>query len=71
MERLLNFVYQYRALFTFLVLEIFCAWLIVEGRLYAPPVINNAEAHKRRKNIVPFVFESKNMSSKQRYNWRI
>lgn len=34
MERLLNFVYQYRALFTFLVLEIFCAWLIVENNQY-------------------------------------
>jgi len=34
MERLLNFVYQYRALFTFLVLEIFCTWLIVENNQY-------------------------------------
>jgi rod shape-determining protein MreC len=34
MERLLNFVYQYRALFTFLVLEITCAWLIVENNQY-------------------------------------
>ncbi|HMI66091.1 MAG TPA: rod shape-determining protein MreC, partial [Cyclobacteriaceae bacterium] len=28
---LLNFVYAYRALFTFLALEFFCAWLIVEN----------------------------------------
>jgi len=34
MERLLNFVYQYRALFTFLALEIICAWLIVENNQY-------------------------------------
>ena len=34
MERLLNFVYQYRALFTFLALEIFCAWLLVENNQY-------------------------------------
>ena len=34
MERLLNFVYQYRALFTFLALEIFCAWLIVKNNQY-------------------------------------
>jgi rod shape-determining protein MreC len=34
MERLLNFVYAYRALFTFLALEFFCAWLIVENNQY-------------------------------------
>ena len=34
MERLFNFVYQYRAFFTFLVLELFCAWLIVENNQY-------------------------------------
>ena len=31
MERLFNFVYEYRAIFTFLVLEIFCFWLIVQN----------------------------------------
>lgn len=34
MERLLLFVYQYRAFFTFLVLELFCGWLIVENNAY-------------------------------------
>jgi rod shape-determining protein MreC len=34
MERLLNFVYQYRAFFTFLVLQIFCAWMIIENNQY-------------------------------------
>jgi rod shape-determining protein MreC len=34
MERLLNFVYNYRAFFTFLFLELFCAWLIVENNQY-------------------------------------
>ncbi len=34
MERLILFVYQYRAFFTFLVLEILCAWLIVENNAY-------------------------------------
>jgi rod shape-determining protein MreC len=34
MERLLNFVYQYRAFFTFLVLQLFCGWLIVENNQY-------------------------------------
>lgn len=34
MERLIFFVYQNRAFFTFLVLEFFCAWLIVENNAY-------------------------------------
>src|SRR5271154_1226159 len=29
MERLFNFVYEYRAFFSFLALEVFCAWLII------------------------------------------
>jgi len=34
MERLINFVYEYRAFFTFLFLEILCAWLIIENNQY-------------------------------------
>lgn len=34
MERLILFVYQNRAFFTFLLLEIFCAWLIVQNNAY-------------------------------------
>jgi len=34
MERLILFVYQNRAFFTFLVLEISCAWLVVENNAY-------------------------------------
>ncbi len=34
MERLYLFVYQYRAFFTFVVLEVFCFWLIVENNQY-------------------------------------
>jgi rod shape-determining protein MreC len=34
MERLFLFIYQYRAFFTFLVLEVFCFWLIVENNQY-------------------------------------
>jgi len=34
MERLILFVFQNRAFFTFLVFEIFCAWLIVENNAY-------------------------------------
>ncbi|HRI78143.1 MAG TPA: rod shape-determining protein MreC [Cyclobacteriaceae bacterium] len=34
MQRLLNFFYEYRAFFTFLLLEVFCAWLLVENNQY-------------------------------------
>lgn len=34
MLRLINFLYNYRAFFTFLSLEIFCAWLWVENSQY-------------------------------------
>ena len=34
MERLFYFVYQYRAFFTFLLLELFCGWLIVQNNQY-------------------------------------
>src|SRR5690606_24591956 len=34
MQRLFLFLYQYRAFFTFLILEIICAWLIIENNAY-------------------------------------
>lgn len=34
MERLFNFIYEYRAFFTFLVLELVCAWLIIENNQF-------------------------------------
>lgn len=34
MERLFKFVYKYRAFFTFLLLQLFCAWLVVENNQY-------------------------------------
>lgn len=34
MDRLLHFLFQYRAFFTFLFLELFCAWLIVQNNQY-------------------------------------
>lgn len=34
MERLFLFFYQYRAFFTFLILEVTCAWLIIENNQY-------------------------------------
>ena len=34
MERLFYFFYQYRAFFTFLILEVVCAWMIIENNQY-------------------------------------
>jgi rod shape-determining protein MreC len=34
MDRLLHFIFQYRAFFTFLFLELFCAWLVVQNNQY-------------------------------------
>jgi rod shape-determining protein MreC len=34
MERLFLFIYQYRAFFTFVFLELFCFWLVVENNQY-------------------------------------
>src|SRR5688500_19727478 len=34
MQRLFLFFYQYRAFFTFLILELICAWLIVANNPY-------------------------------------
>src|SRR5688572_24179484 len=34
MERLFIFLYTYRAFFTFLILEVICAWLIIENNQY-------------------------------------
>jgi len=34
MERLLKFIYEYRAFFTFLFLELTCAWLIIENNRF-------------------------------------
>ncbi|MFM8914345.1 MAG: rod shape-determining protein MreC [Flammeovirgaceae bacterium] len=34
MERLFRFIYQYRAFFTFLLLEVFCVWMVIENNQY-------------------------------------
>ncbi|MFM7486646.1 MAG: rod shape-determining protein MreC [Cytophagales bacterium] len=34
MERLFRFIYQYRAFFTFLLLEFFCVWMVIENNQY-------------------------------------
>ncbi len=34
MQRLVNFFYEYRAFFTFLIIEVLCAWLLIENNQY-------------------------------------
>jgi len=34
MQRLLNFFYEYRAFFTFLLLEVICGWLLIENNKF-------------------------------------
>jgi len=51
MERLLNFVYQYRAFFTFLLLELICAWMIVENNQYQSTKFFNS-SNKLAANLI-------------------
>lgn len=53
MERLLRFFYTYRAFFTFLILEIFCAWLIVQNNQYQNVKYFNS-SNRLAANIVGF-----------------
>jgi rod shape-determining protein MreC len=53
MERLLNFAYQYRAFFTFLALELFCGWLIIENNQYQSTKFFNS-SNRLAANIIGF-----------------
>jgi len=53
MDRLLNFLFHYRAFFTFLFLELFCAWLIVRNNQYQSTQFFNT-ANRLAANIIGF-----------------
>lgn len=53
MQRLLNFLYEYRAFFTFLLLETFCAWLLVENNQYQSTKFFNS-SNRLAANIMGF-----------------
>jgi rod shape-determining protein MreC len=53
MDRLLNFVYQYRAFLTFLLLVLFCSWLIVENNQYQSTRYFNS-SNRLAANIISF-----------------
>ena len=45
MQRLFNFFYEYRAFFTFLLLEVFCAWLLIKNNQYQSTRFFNSSNH--------------------------
>lgn len=53
MDRLLHFLYQYRAFFTFLFLELFCAWLVVENNQYQSTKFFNS-SNRYAANLIRF-----------------
>ena len=53
MERLFYFFYQYRAFFTFLILELLCAWMIVENNQYQSTKFFNS-SNRIAANLIGF-----------------
>ena len=53
MLRLINFLYNNRAFFTFLTIEIFCAWLLVENSQYQNTTFFNS-SNRIAANIMGF-----------------
>ncbi|PZR38853.1 MAG: rod shape-determining protein MreC [Azospira oryzae] len=67
MERLLNFVYQRRAFFTFLLLELFCAWMVVENNQYQSTKFFNS-SNQLAANIIGFSHGVREYFSLRRIN---
>lgn len=53
MDRLLKFVYRYRAFFTYLILVILCSWMIVENNQYQGTTYFNS-SNRLAANIISF-----------------
>jgi rod shape-determining protein MreC len=53
MERLINFIYEYRAFLTFLLLELSCSWLVIENNQYQSTKYFNS-SNKLAANILGF-----------------
>jgi rod shape-determining protein MreC len=53
MERLFNFVYQNRAFFTFLFLEVLCAWMVIRNNEYQGTTFFNT-SNRLSANVVGF-----------------
>ena len=67
MLRLLNFLYNNRAFFTFLIVEVFCAWLIVENSQYQNTRFFNS-SNRIAANIMGFAQSSREYFSLQKIN---
>ncbi len=70
MQRLLNFFYEYRAFFTFLLLEIFCTWLLVENNQYQSTKFFNSSS-RLAANIIGFSQQTREYFSLRNINEEI
>jgi rod shape-determining protein MreC len=70
MQRLLNFFYEYRAFFTFLLLEVFCAWLLVENSQYQSTRFFNS-TNRLAANILGFSQQTREYFSLRQINEEI
>ncbi len=70
MQRLLNFFYEYRAFFTFLLLEVFCAWLLVENNQYQSTKFFNS-SNRLAANILGFSQSTREYFSLRQINEEI
>ena len=67
MQRLLNFFCEYRAFFTFLLLEVFCAWLLVENNQFQSTKFFNS-SNRLAANILGFSQSSREYFSLRQIN---
>ena len=67
MLRLINFLYNKRAFFTFVILEVFCAWLIVENSQYQNTRFFNS-SNRIAANIMGFAQSSREYFSLRTIN---
>ena len=67
MLRLINFLYNNRAFFTFVILEVFCAWLIVENSQYQNTKFFNS-SNRIAANIMGFAQSSREYFSLRTIN---
>jgi rod shape-determining protein MreC len=76
MRRLFQFIYLYRAFFTFLVFEIFCAWIIVSSNHYQSSAFFNssnalsADIFRLRSNITKYFnlsYENNDLSTENAF----
>ncbi len=67
MERLINFIYEYRAFFTFLFLELLCAWLIIENNQFQSTKYFNS-SNRMAANVLGFSYDVRQYFSLRQVN---